>query len=50
MGCDYFIDGDEVVIEVVDHQSGLVVDKLRVDADEFDGDEMNLNIGGAKQR
>jgi len=50
MGCDYRIDGDEVVIEVVDYKSGLLVDELRIDADEFDSDEMNLNVGGAKHR
>jgi hypothetical protein len=50
VGCDYYIDGDEVVIEVVDYKSGLVVDELRVDRDEFDGDKMNLNIGGVSLR
>jgi hypothetical protein len=50
VGCDYSIDGEEVVIEVIDYQTGLVVDELRVDRDDFDGDEMNLNVGGATLR
>lgn len=50
VGCDYFIEGDEIVIEVVDYRTGLVVDELRIDRDEFDSDEMNLNVGGAKLR
>jgi hypothetical protein len=50
MGCDYLIEEDEVVIEVVDRKSGEVVDKLRIDRDEFESEEMNLNIRGAKWR
>lgn len=49
MGSDYLIEEDEVVIEVIDPKSG-VVDKLRIDRDEFESDEMNLNIRGAKWR
>jgi len=50
VGCDYFIEGDEVVIQVVDYKSGNVIDELRIGRHEFDSDEMNLNIRGAKLR